>query len=96
MNRQFDLFPTTEDISAPPQIEPIVMAERVRPRLASLLAEVRSAERMPWDAQRTQVNVLLFHNMANWLPPEERECLRAEFRAELERLGLPAAATPPG
>jgi hypothetical protein len=28
--------------------------------------------------------------MANWLPEEEREQLRADFRAELERLGLTA------
>jgi hypothetical protein len=31
---------------------------------------------------------VLFPQMANWLPEEERERLRAEFRAELERLDL--------
>jgi uncharacterized protein (DUF2267 family) len=58
----------------------------VRPRLAALLAEVRAAARMPWNSQEERVNATLFHNMANWLPPEERNTLRAEFLMELARL----------
>ncbi|HUC18867.1 MAG TPA: hypothetical protein VMA37_14395 [Acetobacteraceae bacterium] len=32
------------------------------------------------------MNALLFYNMANWLPEEERASLRAAFSHELERL----------
>lgn len=62
------------------------LAAAARQRLTALLAEVRAAARMPWDAQKAEVNALIFHNMANWLPPSERDALRDAFRAELARL----------
>ena len=40
----------------------------------------------PWPPQRAEVNAILFHQMAGWLPEDEREELRAAFRAELARL----------
>jgi len=43
--------------------------------------------------QRTRVNAMLFHNMANWLPEAERDSLRAVFLCELERLQGAQAAT---
>ena len=89
--RQADLFGTPQpDLFAahdPAPQTPERMQALVRPRLAALLAEARAADRMPWDAQKTEVHAILFHNMANWLPPEEREALRAAFRVELTRLG---------
>ncbi len=81
-NPQGDLF----DGLAPPGHTPERMAPIVRPRLAALLAEARAATRMPWDAQNTEVNAIIFHQMANWLPPEERDEMRAAFLAELDRL----------
>ncbi len=88
MNRQPDLFPTTAAIDAPAALDPETMRARVRPRLAALLAEARAATENPWTAERTRVHAHLFHNMANWLPPAERDATRAAFVAELTRLGL--------
>lgn len=89
--RQPDLFGTPQpdlfDGAAPPAQTAERMQGLVRPRLAALLAEARAAERMPWTPQAAEVNALLFHNMANWLPEAERDSLRAAFRAELARLG---------
>jgi hypothetical protein len=88
--RQPDLFPPAQPdllANAEPDLQtPERMMAMVRPKLAALLAEARAAERMPWTAQVAEVNALLFHNMANWLPAEEKESLRAAFRAELARL----------
>jgi hypothetical protein len=81
---QPDLFAQQAPPAAP---SPERMATLVRPRLAALLTEARAAVSLPWDAQKTSVNALLFHNMANWLPEAEREAQRAAFRAELSRLG---------
>ena len=89
-NRQPDLFANPQgdlfDALPPPAYTPERMAPIVRPRLAALLAEARAAARMPWDAQRAEVNAVIFHQMANWLPPEERDELRAAFQSELGRL----------
>lgn len=89
--RQPDLFGTPQGdlFSAhdPAPQSPDRMQALVRPRLAALLAEVRGADRLPWDAQKAAVNAILFHNMANWLPANERDAQRAAFRSELERLG---------
>ena len=81
-NPQADLF----DGLAAPGHTPERMAPIVRPRLAALLAAARAADRMPWDAQSAEVNAIIFHQMANWLPPEERDEVRAAFRTEFDRL----------
>lgn len=60
--------------------------EVIRKRLDALLATARAAERMPWDPQRANVNAVLFRQMANWLPEDERDFMRAAFAYELERL----------
>lgn len=59
---------------------------KIRARLHEWLATARAAQRMPWDAQHEQKYATLFHQMANWLPEEERDRLRAEFAGHLERL----------
>ena len=94
MNRQPDLFATTADINAPPATDPESMARYVRPRLAALLSQAQNADHMPWDEQRTRVNTLIFHNMANWLPEAERDTLRAQFVRELRRLGSAPCPAP--
>lgn len=68
----------------PPSLAP--KPEAIRTRLHDLLTTVRTATRMPWDAQRERVNATLFHQMANWLPERERDDLREQFARELARL----------
>lgn len=85
-NRQPDMFANAPDLfdPAPPQSERLPPI--ARRRLHALLADARAASRMPWDEPQASVNALLFHNMANWLPPPERDALRAAFTDELARL----------
>jgi hypothetical protein len=62
---------------------------KIRRKLLAMLADLRSSEDgSPWPYETTRLNKVIFPQMANWLPEEERERLRAEFRAELERLNL--------
>ena len=60
--------------------------ERVRRKLYALLETARTAERMPWDARKARMWQIVFPQMANWLPDEERDQLRFEFAQEMERL----------
>jgi hypothetical protein len=85
--RQTDLFavqPGLFDALPPKPVEP--SPDRIRRTLNELLATAQAAERMPWDAQRAEVNAIRFHQMANWLPQEERDSMRAAFVRELDRL----------
>ena len=59
--------------------------EIIRGRLNEWLRTARSADHMPWDRQHLRKYVLMFRQMANWLPETERDWLVAEFRRELER-----------
>ena len=89
-NRQPDLFGLPQadlfDGYSPAEPPEGRLAATARQRLTALLAEARAAARMPWDPQKAEVNALIFHHMANWLPAGERDTLRTEFRAELARL----------
>lgn len=58
----------------------------IRRRLHDLLATARAAERMPWDPRKAGLWQIVFPQMANWLPEEERDQLRLEFAREIERL----------
>jgi len=60
--------------------------DKVRARLQRILAEARAAEVMPWEPARLSLYRTIFPEMANWLPNEEADVLRAEFEAELGRL----------
>lgn len=62
----------------------------VRRRLHVLLKTARTADRMPWDTREARMWQTIFPQMANWLPPEEADQLRVEFRQEIERLKLAA------
>ena len=84
---QGDLFGDTAPVSTAPQVDP----EIVRRRLHAMLAEVRAAERRsPWPPETTRLNQLIFPQMANWLPAEERDQLRFEFEAAMRRLNVAA------
>lgn len=67
----------------------------IRRRLHKLLAEARAAEgNSPWNERNTRMHQVVFPQMANWLPHDEAEQLRLEFRAELRRLNI-APYSPP-
>ena len=70
-----------------PEVDP----DAIRLRLNAMLGDMRAAaNRSPWSPETTRLNQLLFPQMANWLPNEERDQLRFEFEAELKRLNLAA------
>lgn len=87
---QLDLFQTDEqqDLFAE-DAAPIVYRadpDRIRLRLARILAEARAAEQMPWDSERLRLYRRLVPQMSMWLPEEEAAQLKFEFEQELERL----------
>jgi len=77
---QGDLFGAPEAVDYTPK------PDEVRARLHAMLAEMRAAERLPWDRKRAQLNAKIFPQMANWLPEDEAAQLCFEFEAELARL----------
>ncbi len=63
----------------------------VRGRLHQWLSDVKACEAgSPWPDRETGSNIIIFRQMANWLPEEERDQLRFEFVQELERLKIAA------
>lgn len=60
--------------------------EEVCQELNGLLAQMRAAETMPWDAKRTALYRTIVPQMANWLPEDEAKQLCFEFETELKRL----------
>lgn len=83
---QGDLF---AGMAPPAPRKPQVDPAKIRRKLLAMLADLRASEEgSPWPYETTRLNKVLFPQMANWLPEEERERLRAEFRTELERLDL--------
>jgi len=81
--RQIDLFSAARvKLRVPQSPDP----DAVRERLNEVLQQLRSAESMPWEGSKLRSWQHVFHNMANWLPAEERDRLRQEFSREIERL----------
>lgn len=81
--RQIDLFAGARSrVHVPQTPDP----EAVRTRLLSVLEQLSSAKQMPWEPWQLRSWQYVFHNMANWLPPEERDMLRETFSREVERL----------
>lgn len=78
---QNDLFgedsPTPEYLADP---------DEVRAELLMILAEVRAADKLPWEAREALVYRTTFPQMTLWLPEEEGAQLRLEFEKEMERL----------
>lgn len=86
---QFDLFgddqPEHFDEDAAPT-RYVGDPDRVRARLNRILAEVRAAETLPWDAAELSLYRTIFPQMTNWLPDDEARQLCFAFEEELERL----------
>jgi hypothetical protein len=61
--------------------------EEVRQELHEILAQARAAvDDCPWDERTFKYHKVVFPQMANWLPPEERDQLRFDFMQEVERI----------
>ncbi len=77
-----DLFP-----QASTQPSPIPSVESVRARFQTMLGALRAAKReLPFTPRELAYWEVVTPQMANWLPPEEREAIRAEFSEHLSRL----------
>jgi hypothetical protein len=84
---QHSLFGESGDrIPNPPPPSHLPDPNDVRRRLHALLAKAREAERMPWDERKARMWQIVFPQMANWLPEDERDQLRFEFAQQIERL----------
>lgn len=66
--------------------EPVHTKESIRELLTGLIAELRAAETMPWDARTLRGHTAMAPYMAEWLKDGEGDQLLADFRAELARL----------
>jgi hypothetical protein len=84
---QADLFGGAAPAIARPQVDP----EKVRLSLKAMLDDLRAArEGSPWPQETTRLNRVIFPQMSNWLPPEERDQMCFDFEQELRRLNLAA------
>ncbi|HEY5072853.1 MAG TPA: hypothetical protein VII63_12575 [Caulobacteraceae bacterium] len=77
---QLDLFP---EVHAASSTTPTV--ESVRARIEPVLDALRSSHAMPWSAKEAAMWRVVLPQMANWLPAEERDAVRAEFAALIRR-----------
>jgi hypothetical protein len=86
---QPDLFGNDQPDLFPVEAGPIVYRadpERIRRRLAGMIAEARAADTLPWNAEQLRNRQYLLRQMAGFLPEEEKAQLCFEFERELERL----------
>jgi hypothetical protein len=84
---QGDLFAGEAPRAARPQVDPA----KVRLWLRAMLDDLRgAADASPWPQDTTRLNRVIFPQMANWLPAEERDQMRFDFECELKRLNLAA------
>ncbi len=60
--------------------------DSVRAELYKILAEVRAAQKLPWEPKTVLLYRTIFPQMTNWLPDEEGAQLRFEFETEIKRL----------
>lgn len=81
--RQIDLFAENRAGKPIPQTPD---PDDVRARLNFVLQQLRDADDMPWTPVEVRSWKHVFHNMANWLPSDERDKLRQDFTTEIERL----------
>jgi hypothetical protein len=88
-SRQGDLFgnngpaPSDEEFETPTWYPD---PDEIRAELHKILSQMRAAESMPWDDDRTALYRLIFPQMSNALPEEEGAQLRFAFETELARL----------
>jgi hypothetical protein len=89
MTRQLDLFGESQpDLLGMDARAAVYRADpdEVRAELLAVLAKVRSAQRLPWDARGALYWRTVFPQMTNWLPDAEAAQLRFEFESEIKRL----------
>ena len=73
----------------PAQIDP----QEVREELNAVLAAAKAARDVaPWDERTHRYHKVVFPQMANWLPEDERNQLCFEFAQEVARIELLMAA----
>jgi hypothetical protein len=99
--RRLDPIPNHAKIQAMSQLElfiqPVVAeptvpsVDDIRGRLETLLASLRKAETMPLTPRELAFWTVVTPQMSNWLPPEEKAAVCAEFEAHLARLKTVAA-----
>ena len=63
---------------------------KVRARLERILGEARGAATLPWERDRLGLYKIIVLDMTRWLPDEEAAAWRAEFDAQMARLGAAA------
>ncbi len=81
-----------EMFTQPVVVEPTVPSvESIRERLAALLRSLRDADDMPLTARELAYWKVVTPQMSNWLPPEERAAVCAEFEEQVGRLEARAA-----
>ena len=79
------------DKPAPRSYEPD--RDEVRAELFAVLAQARAArDRCPWDRRTLRYHQVVFPQMANWLPQDERDQLCFEFATEMARIEALMAA----
>jgi hypothetical protein len=83
---QGSLFGAGENRLQAPVRSSVPDPANIRQRLTALLETARAAQKMPWSERDARMWQTVFPNMANWLPDDEAEQLRLEFRTEIERL----------
>lgn len=88
--KQGDLFdPDPEPGLFSEEAAPVVVRadpDKVRAKLNRMLAELRAASTLPWDAKRMKYWRTVAPQMSLWLPEEERAQLLLDFDAEVRRL----------
>ena len=79
------------DTQPPQSYEPD--PNEIRQELHEILEEARCAtSASPWDERTFNYHKVVFPQMANWLPAEERDQLRFEFAQQIERIEFLMAA----
>ncbi|MFN7237784.1 MAG: hypothetical protein ACK5VL_08715 [Brevundimonas sp.] len=91
MSDQFSLFGEGDDRLQMPPPPAVDHEARARAKLTRVLEQARAADRLPWDERNTRMWRTVFPQMAQWLPAEEAERMKAEFVGELDRLTRAAA-----
>lgn len=88
-----DLFGNSDgqlglDLFDQPSAEPWTPnVQEVRDELTATLAIARRAlDACPWDLRTFKYHKVVFPQMANWLPEDERDQLRFEFAREVARI----------
>ena len=71
---------------APAEQRRPLTADDVREQMLALIAQLRNADVVPFDAAIMNKHIAMFPIMAQWLEPEEGEQLVFQFETEVERL----------